>query len=66
MNIKLNSKATEVPDNISVKALKELMKLPEGGVAVAVNGKIVLTHNQASQILADGDDVIVIGAAYGG
>ncbi len=66
MNIKLNSKVTEVPDNISVKALKEWMKLPEGGVAVAVNGKIVLTPNQASHILADGDDVIIIGAAYGG
>ena len=66
MNIQLNSKVTEVPDGISVKALKELLNLPEGGVAVAVNGKIVLAPDHATRILAEGDDVIIIGAAYGG
>lgn len=66
MNIKLNSKVTEVPDGISVSALKELLKLPRGGVAVAVNGKIVLASDHAVRMLAEGDDVIIIGAAYGG
>lgn len=66
MKITLNSKEMEVPDQITVDALKQLLQLPQSGVAVAVNGKIVLTGDHATFALGENDDVILIGAAYGG
>lgn len=66
MKIKFNSVETEVPENTTVSALRKMKDIPVSGVAVAVNGKIVRASGQESYILGDGDDVIVIGAAYGG
>lgn len=37
-----------------------------GSIAVAVNGKIVRKENWENTTLNDGDDIIIIRAAYGG
>ncbi len=66
MKIRLNNKETEVTEGITVEALKTELGLPDKGVAVAVNDKIVLAGNQPSHIINEGDDIIIIGAAYGG
>lgn len=66
MRIKVNSKEMEVADNITVSDLKKIVDMPSGSVAVAVNGRLVIASRHAEHGLNDGDDVIVIGAAYGG
>ena len=66
MRITFNSEETEETEGLTIKELKEKRGLPATGVAIAVNGKIVTTSGHESFILHDGDDVIAIGAAYGG
>ena len=36
------------------------------GVAVALNGRIIRRENWESTYLNDGDDILIINAAYGG
>jgi thiamine biosynthesis protein ThiS len=38
----------------------------KGGVAVAVNGRVVRRAQWNTCMLADGADIIIINAAYGG
>lgn len=66
MKIKLNSAEIDVADHLTVKELKAEKSFRKTGVAVAVNGKIVPVSEHANFRLHDGDEVIVIGAAYGG
>lgn len=66
MKINFNSSQIDVRDNITVSQLRDELSVPEAGVAVAVNGDIVVASKQADFVLKEGDDVILIGAAYGG
>lgn len=66
MKILLNSKEMEIPQSSTVSGLKEILGADKGGVAVAVNGKIVVAADHQTYILNEGDNVILIGAAYGG
>ncbi len=66
MKIRLNSKEIEVQNGLTVEKLKNELALPTSGIAIAVNGKIVLAGEQAEFHINENDDVIIIGAAYGG
>lgn len=66
MRIIFNSVEKKYAEGISVAELRKLENIPSAGVAVAVNGKIVRGADQESFILSEGDDVVIIGAAYGG
>ncbi len=66
MKIKFNSVEKDYAGGISVAELRELENIPNAGVAVAVNGRIVRGSDQATFLLSEGDDVVIIGAAYGG
>ena len=67
ISITVNSSPRELEFPISVAELlrRENISTP-GGVAVAVNGKVVRKADHDSRLIADGDDVIIINAAYGG
>ncbi|MDE7414356.1 MAG: sulfur carrier protein ThiS [Muribaculaceae bacterium] len=66
MKITLNSTETVIPDHSTVDNLKNHIGISGMSCAVAVNGKIVAASSHENHILKDGDDIIIIGAAYGG
>jgi sulfur carrier protein len=66
MDIRLNGKAREVPDGISVRQLLELLELPPERVAVMVNQDIVRRERHAEVTLRANDTVEVLTIMAGG
>lgn len=66
MKIKVNNQGIDIADKMTVAELAALRGLPDRGVAVAVNDRIVRRDGWSTCVLNDGDDVTVITAAYGG
>lgn len=66
MKVTINTKIKDIPNGSTVEDLKQQLALPKGGMAVAVNGTIVPSSSHASHALKEGDDIVIIGAAYGG
>lgn len=66
MKIILNSKEQIVDEGISVDGLASQLGLPQGGVAIAVNNRIVKRDEWKSTLLNENDSVIIIKAACGG
>lgn len=67
MKITVNDIVCDVPSATSVEALVESRGLTgKGGVAVAVNGKVVRRNDWGAHTLRDLDSVLIINAAYGG
>ncbi|MCM1332002.1 MAG: sulfur carrier protein ThiS [Bacteroides sp.] len=63
MEIKVNNELRTVNEGVTVA---DVAGKDAAGVAVAVNGKIVRKPDWGSTTLNEGDDVVVIRAAYGG
>lgn len=66
MKIKVNNQDIDVTDGMTVAELADMQDLPDRGVAVAINDRIVRRGDWSNHVLNDGDDVTVITAAYGG
>lgn len=66
MRIILNDKETDVAEGMTVGDLAQENGAGIGGMAVAVNNKIVKRTEWADTKLNDGDNVVLIKAAYGG
>ena len=65
MNIKINNKETEVKAT-SLQELATELSLPEKGVAVAVNNRMVTRTDWNQTAIKKGDNVVVIKAVCGG
>ena len=65
MNIKINNKETEVKA-ASLQELATELSLPEKGVAVAVNNRMVTRADWNQTAINDGDNIVVIKAVCGG
>ena len=65
MNIKINNKETEVKA-ASLQELATELSLPEKGVAVAVNNRMVTRVDWNHTAINDGDNIVVIKAVCGG
>ena len=65
MNIKINNKETEVKAT-SLQELATELSLPEKGVAVAVNNRMVTRTEWNQTAIKEGDNVVVINAVCGG
>ena len=65
MNIKINNKKTEVKAT-SLQELATEISLPEKGVAVAVNNRMVTRADWNHTAINDGDNIVVIKAVCGG
>lgn len=65
MNIKINKKETEVKAT-SLQELATEISLPEKGVAVAVNNRMVTRADWNHTAINDGDNIVVIKAVCGG
>lgn len=66
MNITVNDKKMEVPDNTSLQGALNLAGIDPEGIATALNGEVVQLVDRDSTILKDGDSVLVIQPFYGG
>ena len=66
MNIKVNNKEMIVPEGSSLSQLSQTLKLPEKGVAIAVNNQMIPRQNWLDKKLAENDQIVVIKAACGG
>ncbi|MBD5231600.1 MAG: sulfur carrier protein ThiS [Bacteroidales bacterium] len=67
MQIKVNGKMRELPYPMTVKEfLNSEDLLGRGGMAVAVNGSVVRQNDWELRLLHEGDDLLIINAAYGG
>lgn len=66
MNIKVNNKAMAVSEDASLSHLAKVLDLPEKGVAIAINNRMVPRVEWSEKQLAENDQVVVIKAACGG
>lgn len=66
MIIKVNNKEMELAHQASLQQLAETLQMPEKGVAVAVNNRMIPRTKWSETILQENDQVVVIKAACGG
>lgn len=66
MKVTVNSKETEVLDGCTLAQLALSLELPERGVAVAVNNRMIPRTQWESHVLQPNDSLVVIKAACGG
>lgn len=66
MEIRVNSRLRKLDCGMSVAELLRADGVPSAGTAVAVNGKIVRRTEWEARLVCEGDDIIIIQAAYGG
>lgn len=66
MKLTVNNKETTVQNGCTVAALASQLALPEKGVAIAVNNKMVPRTSWEEQTLQPADNVVIIKAACGG
>ena len=66
MKITINDRPTEFAEGTSLAQAMAECNVPEKGTAVALNGKIARRDSWAQTMLRDGDNIIIISAAYGG
>ena len=67
MNVLLNDKLTDLPDNIlTVKDLVVWKNIPMNGTAIALNDKLIKQNDWESAVLKENDQLTIISAAYGG
>ena len=66
MNITLNDKTTTIDNETSLQQLIERELSTTQNIAVAINNSLIKRTMWSSTILQEGDNVVVIAAAYGG
>lgn len=65
MNILINNQETHTV-SVNVQQLAVELSLPERGVALAINNRIVPRTSWEETPLSEGDNVTIIKAAFGG
>ena len=66
MQIIVNNKAMEMAEGSTLSALAETLRLPEKGVAVAINNQMIPREEWSTTGLQASAQVVVIKAACGG
>lgn len=66
MKATVNGRLRELPDELTVGMLLELLGTARTGVAVACNDRVVRRAEYETQLVQDGDRVEVIEAVAGG
>lgn len=66
MQVKVNGKDIQIVQGTTVSQLFEILETDTRGTAIAVNGKIAKKEEWDTRELLDGDDILIIKAAYGG
>ncbi|BEG98681.1 sulfur carrier protein ThiS [Bacteroides sedimenti] len=66
MKVQVNNQEMELSAQSSIQQLSETMELPQAGVAIAVNNKMVPRTQWHQFFLQENDQVVIIKAACGG
>lgn len=66
MKLIVNNKETEVKDGCTVAELALQLTLPDKGIAIAANNKMIPRSEWTDKVLQSGDNLVVIKAACGG
>lgn len=66
MQIHVNGKTVDLPDNSTIQALLEQLQMSTGRLAVEVNAEIVPRSQHAVSVLNPGDAVEIVHAIGGG
>ncbi len=66
MKIKINRKIVEVEGDIPIAEILRMQGKSTSGIAVAVNNRVVKANELETTFVAEGDDLTVIKAFYGG
>lgn len=66
MKVLVNNKEKVIDSPSTIYQLKEQLMLPEQGVAIAVNNRLVPCTEWNNHLLAENDNVVIIKAACGG
>lgn len=66
MNVFLNGKKKELPDNTTVETLVELLKLNRELIAVEVDGNIVKKCDYKNCVLREGNEIEILTLIGGG
>ncbi len=66
MTVKINQISLSLPDGSSLQDALDAKEIKPQGIATAVNGKVIPAVSRQSHKLADGDDIVIIKAFYGG
>lgn len=66
MRATINGNIRELPDDITVRALLELLGSSIEGIAVARNDRVILRAEYGTYRLCDGDRIEIIEAVAGG
>ncbi len=67
MTVKINHETVSLPEGLTT--LGETLRwkgVPDGGTAVALNGRLVPRSRWDATALDQNDDIVVISAAFGG
>ncbi len=66
MTVKINNESVELESGITLAQLAVSRKLPDKGIAVAVNNNMVIRTEWEKAVLKDGDDIVILKAFCGG
>ena len=66
MKVLVNNKEQEVTSDTSVSTLVQSLQLPEIGIAIAVNNRMVSRTEWDGFVLKENDNIVIIKAACGG
>lgn len=66
MKITINNKQTEFPEGTTLRSVADCCRLPEKGVAVAVNNEMIIRDEWESHVVKDGDEIVILKAFCGG
>ncbi len=66
MKITVNDVALELTSPSTLEEVLKIKGIPNGGIATAVNGRVIPASGRSTFNMSDGDKVVVIKAFYGG
>ena len=66
MRATINGEARELPEELTVASLLEMLGVPKTGIAVARNEQVVRRNEYDGALLREGDRIEIITAAAGG
>ncbi len=66
MKAHINGEARDLPDDLTLAALIDLVGIPSSGIAVACNDRVVRRAEFATHLVCEGDRIEIIKAVAGG
>lgn len=66
MKVLVNNKEVELAAKSTITQLTQSLQLPDKGVAIAINNKMIPKTEWGNFLLQDNDHVVIIKAACGG